>query len=167
MVLILMILLLNISVKAQQIKVQISRQESRDLYRTLNRQISDSTRLEALLKLADYHLLKNGNLGSDLDSARDCIHKANELDAHARPGHFDGYVTLLEARLARKSGNLEQAKSKAVHAVRLLRHAHADFYLALAYIELCRYYAPTDPQQLASIHNMVDTVFLLLERIKS
>src|SRR5438045_1156741 len=135
-------------------KALLSRQEVTDFKKSLNDKLEDTTRIEVLLKLADYHLQKTGDEKSDLDSAGLYIKDAKAINARQTSRKKDGYILLNEASLARKSGNPDTGKQLIDKAISLLLTAKDEFHLALAYLELSRYYDTQKPDEAAVVINL-------------
>jgi hypothetical protein len=94
------------------LKFRLSEQAAGDLLKALNKKLADTTRIDILLKLADYHLQKENLQSSvpDLNSAATVISNAKEINARQRqPGKRGALILLREASLSRRSDNASAA----------------------------------------------------------
>jgi two-component sensor histidine kinase len=164
---IMLILFMINSVRGQSIILNISQHEATDLRNLLNKKVIDTERMDILLKLAEYNILKDGNDKANLDSADEFIKQASVLNSKIRSIKYAGYITLEESCLARKTGDLRKAEEGVNKAIQLLQVVNADFYLTKAYFELSQYYNPNAPTQLAKINNLINKELLQLKKIKS
>jgi two-component sensor histidine kinase len=141
-----------------EIKNILSSQQVNYLHKTLLENIEDSSRINILLRLARYHFEK-GNENSNLDSAAIFINKAKTINARQPSVEHDGFILLYEACLARRSGNSDTGKQLLNKAIRQMQMLKDEFHLAEAYLELCLYYDPNEPRQVAAMRNVFNILF--------
>jgi len=130
-----------------------------DLLKLLNKTIDDTTRIDILLKLAEYKLQKAGDEKSDLDSAAELIRNAKEINAKKISRKRDGTILLHESTLTRKRGNTDAARQLVSRAIGQLQLSNDEFHLTLAYLELSRCYDSKEPEQTSAIKNAFNILF--------
>jgi two-component sensor histidine kinase len=141
--------------------------EARNFLQLLNTRTADTTRIDILLQLATYHILKDGKNKANLDSAAAFIQQANDLNTKIRSPRLEGYITLVESSLAKKSGDTITGKKLVNKSIRLLESANGPFHRAMAYLELLSYIDFKHPDQLAEVNSLIPAVFLQLHKIKN
>jgi len=121
-----------------------SQHADRRAFDSLRREIDpakkDTIQLFSWLQMAEFHILKPGELLPDLDSARDCIDRAKILNAVLRSPAGEGYIALVESLLLREqSGGWPAAKKRNGQAVAILEQCRRPALLGRAYLELSWY----------------------------
>jgi two-component system, sensor histidine kinase PdtaS len=155
LILITMFLFSTAIMKGQtEIKNFLSQQQVADLRTSLSKNITDSSRINILLRLAKYHFEKGGNEKSDLDSAALFISRAKEINTRQTKVKRDGLLLFYEASLARRGGSADMGRQLINQAITQLKLSNDEFHLAEAYMELSRCYNANDPQQTTSIKNV-------------
>lgn len=144
---VLLLLMVNI-VYAQDITHNISPQEARHLLNSIDKKKSVDVRIDQLLRLALYNILKGGENKSDLDSANMFIAKAKVFNQETQSPGIYGYIALVTSMLQREKGKVKEGKINAESAVADLKNTKDKYHLGLAYLELAQYYDYTDPAQL-------------------
>jgi len=118
----------------------ILRHDADSLLRSLKKPAADTTRITALLKLAEYNILKPGEYKKDLDSAVTFIDEAKSInDKIKSPGAY-GYIALDESYLARDRSQQANAKAFAEKAIQLLSKTSNYYELGQAYYLCATYY---------------------------
>jgi len=118
----------------------ILRHDADSLLRSLKKPAADTTRITALLKLAEYNILKPGEDKKDLDSAVTFIDEAKSInDKIKSPGAY-GYIALDESYLARDRSQQANAKAFAEKALQLLSKTSNYYELGQAYYLCATYY---------------------------
>lgn len=134
----------------------ISKDEADSLMKSLTASKTDNDRMEALFKLAQYHIFKPGEYATDLDSAKVCIEKVAVLNNKIKSADADGFLVLLRSFLAREKGQMKEGKAMADHAVAILKNGKNKYYLGKAYFALSEYYAYDNPNEDAEKRRLVE-----------
>lgn len=132
----------------QDITHNISRHEADSLASLITKNHLDTTRINILLRLAQFNILKPGEYKADLDSAETCIKAAANLNPAIKLPQYEGRLALAKASLFRERGQKVQGKAAAERAILILKPANDMRDLGLAYYELSQYYEFSDPAQL-------------------
>jgi len=144
------------------------RYKTDSLLKMLNKKPVDSTRIDVLLKLAQYYILREGeNKPYLMDSAAIFINAANKLSAGIKPMKYDGYVTLIASYLTIERRDTTNGKILVNKAIQRLKADHDDYHLTVAYIELSKYYNSKDPKQSAVINSLINTAISRLPTLTS
>jgi two-component sensor histidine kinase len=118
-----------------------------------------------VLRLADYYLKKGSSLKSDLDSAAYFIREARELNPRFGSPWADGYILLLEGRLADERGQKNAGMSLVAKAVQRLKSTEDTILYGKACYELSRYYTDLhNENQLAIRVSLVEKAVSLLRQ---
>jgi two-component sensor histidine kinase len=142
--LILIFLILGIRAFGQPIE----RRTADSLLQALNKNPRGVERIELLLNLAQFHILKPGELEIDLDSAAIYINEAKALNKSVQSSTTYGYQLLTESYLASEKGHRDEAKDMLENAIGILESGNDKSYLGQAYFELSGYYSINDIEQL-------------------
>ncbi|WP_426670381.1 tetratricopeptide repeat-containing sensor histidine kinase [Mucilaginibacter sp. McL0603] len=126
----------------------ISRHEADSLRRTLNTSSDHATRINSLLKLAEYQIFKPGEYKADLDSAATFINQAERLNVKEKSTDIYGYIVLVKAYLEREKGQTKTGKDLVEQAIRILSGVKDRFHLGKAFLNLAQYYDYNDRRQL-------------------
>src|ERR1700761_5825242 len=94
----------------------------------------DSTRIHALLRLAEFHILKPGEAKADLDSANTYLSNAEYLNRGTIK--YEGYIQFVRYRLTKERGDLSQAAMLLDKAIATLKSDGDNEHLGEAYEEL-------------------------------
>ncbi|MDB5146134.1 MAG: hypothetical protein JWQ57_154 [Mucilaginibacter sp.] len=151
-------------VQAQDETHNISPQQARDLLQSLKQKIADTARIDKLLKLALYNILKPGENKSDLDSATSFVNKAENIARPLKSMAIQGYIAWVKSNLYRERGQKDQGKKFAESAVALLTNTSDKYHLGSAYLELSHYYEYIDPKQVGEKMRLVEQAVKALER---
>ena len=119
---------------------QISRQEADSLNNAFIKSKSDTGRINLLLRIAQFHLLKTVVTTADFDSASILIKQAILFNAKIKSKEDDGYIKLVESSLLRKKGQREEGQQKADEAIKILTGGTNHSMLGQAYFEKANYY---------------------------
>jgi two-component sensor histidine kinase len=119
---------------------QISREEVDSLYSFFVKGKPDADRINLLLRIAQFHLLKTSVTTADFDSATTLIKQAVLLNAKIKSKEADGYIALLESCLNRKRGQREIGQQKVDEAIKILKEGTNNSMLGQAYFEKSNYY---------------------------
>lgn len=120
---------------------QITRPDADSLLNELPKHITDAARINTLLKLAEYNILKPGEYKADLDSAVTFINQAKAINNKLRSTDAYGYAALVESYLARDRHQDAAAKAFVENAVELLSKTTNYYELGQAYYLNASYYA--------------------------
>lgn len=162
--LILIILCMISIAHAQDETHNISAPEAKDLLRSLNSKIADTARIDKLLRLALYNILKSGENKADLDNATTFISKAEIIAKPLNSTVINGYISWVRANLYRESGLREEGKKFAGKAIALLTNTSDKYHLGLAYLEMAHYYEYTDPKEILEKIHMTEQSVKALEQ---
>jgi two-component sensor histidine kinase len=119
---------------------EISKQEADSMINVLKKSKQDINRVDLLLNLAQFHILKPGEREIDFDSAVVYINEAKEMCRNVKSATADGYLLLTESYLTKEKGNKEEGRKNAEKAVKILEAATNKYYLGRAYYELSTYF---------------------------
>ena len=119
---------------------RIFRPEFDSLARTIDPARKDTQQIFTLLRMAQFHIGKNGEWQVDLDSARACIDRARAINAVVGSREADGYIALEESLLGREEpGGRTAAKQMNQRAVDILQQCHQPLLLGKAWMSLSWY----------------------------
>jgi two-component system, sensor histidine kinase PdtaS len=153
-ILTIILLLLNVATACGQ---SVNRHEADSLLILLNKSKPDTSRINLLLKLAEFQIFKPGENKPDLDSAASFISQAKVLNKSMRSKEADGYTTLVEAYLTKERGQREVAKKMVNKAIEILKTGKNKLNLGNAYFEASDYYNYNDSTQLEEKIRLVET----------
>ena len=141
--------------------------EVSNFVKSLNTRIADTIRVDILLQLAAYNILKEGKYKANLDSAAAFIQQAYDLNATIKSPKLDGCITLVKSRLAKKGGDTMTGKELVNRSIRLLESADDAFHLSLAYLDFLSYGDIKNPDHLAEVNGLMPAVLFQLRKIKN
>ena len=118
----------------------ISRLEADSMLNALDKSKPDIERIELLLNLAQFHILKPGEFQVDLDSAMVYIDEAKVLNSAVKSSDAYGYQLLTESYLTKDKGQRDEARKMVKRAVSILESGSNKSYLGCAYYELASYH---------------------------
>src|SRR6187399_3068086 len=130
-----------LSVYGQDVTHNLSRKEADALLKSLSEQHVDSARINSLLKLAQFNILKPGSLKADLDSAALFIEQAKNINAKASVPDVNGYIVLVEGYLLGEKGDRDAEKKYIETAISILSNTGDKLHLGQAYFELSGFYS--------------------------
>lgn len=119
------------------------------LIRSLKNAKDDTTKINHLLKLAEYNIMKPGEIKSDLNSAAGYVARAHQVNLRIGSEQAEGYIFMVEAMLKREEGDLRHGKALIDNAINLLKRSKDTIHLGDAYKELSVYFDYTIPAELA------------------
>jgi two-component sensor histidine kinase len=119
---------------------QILREEADSLRIAVVNSKPDTGRINLLLSIAQFHLLKSAVTSTDIDSASMLIKQAVLLNAKIKSKEADGYIALVESCLNRKRGQRETGQRKVDEAIKILTAGTNNSKLGQAYFEKANYY---------------------------
>ena len=114
----------------------------------LKKSKQDVNRIDLLLNLAQFYILKPGESEADFDSARVNINEAKVLNRSLKSSAADGYQLLTESYLTKENGQRDEARKMVERAVTIFESGTNKSYLGSAYYELASYYDHYDDLQL-------------------
>jgi two-component system, sensor histidine kinase PdtaS len=126
---------------------QFSRQEADSMLNALVKTTLERQRIDLLLNLAQFHILKPGEFQADFDSASFFMNEAGTLNKTLKSPDAEGYLLLTETYLLRETGQRDEARKMNERAVTVLESGSNKSYLAMAYYELSWYYDHFDAVQ--------------------
>jgi hypothetical protein len=142
---------------------EISRDEADALLKSLaGSNVATNKRLESLLALASFNILKSGELKADLDSAQAFMTQAENLNSKLHIPEAGAHLHLLTAYLTRERG--KDLKELFVKAVDALKSTKDSFHLAMAKLELSKYYSSDIPAELPQKVRLLDDAVALLQQ---
>ncbi|MDP9079625.1 MAG: ATP-binding protein [Bacteroidota bacterium] len=143
----LLLLMINFA-NAQDMTRNISSQEAKGLLKSVKAGNDDTVKIDHLLRLASYNVLKAGEFKADLDSASVFIRQAKVINAKTKSPGMYGYIALVESMLEREKGQQIDGKKNAQTAINRLKNTKDNYHLGMAYLEMAQYYDYTNPNQL-------------------
>ncbi|KQS36198.1 sensor histidine kinase [Pedobacter sp. Leaf194] len=123
----------------QDVTHNISTAEAKAFEDRIGKKVSDSVKIDALLRLALYNILKPGELKADMDSAVNFINDAEKRLPNTRTPATLGHLYLVKSHLYREAGRRAEGKNFAQNAVDQLRRSKDRYHFSLALIELSQY----------------------------
>lgn len=126
---------------------QFDQRQADSLQHVLANNPDDRTRVETLIHLAEYHILKGGELKADLDSAGVCLAAAEQLNKTVGSTVLAGHHLLMKAYMLREGGHRKEGHAAAEQSIPLLQKANSQRLLGLAYYELQSYFDYFDTAQ--------------------
>ncbi|WDF79032.1 histidine kinase dimerization/phosphoacceptor domain -containing protein [Mucilaginibacter sp. KACC 22773] len=142
-----------------------SRQKADSLLKLVPGLTASTTGAGTALNLADFYIRKEGSSKQDLDSAAYFINKAKKLHPRFGSPWTDGYILLVEGRLADKNGKKTEGMSLVAKAVERLKFTGDTIFFGKACYELSRYYTDlTNQPQLAIRVSLVEKAIALLRQ---
>lgn len=143
---------------------QISRQEADSMLHALDKSKPDLQRIDLLLNIAQFHILKPGEFQVDFDSAIFYMNEASTLNSALKSPDAEGYRLLTETFLLRETGPTDEARKMNEKAVKILQLGNNKSYLAMAYYELSWYYSQFDAVQRSEKIRMVEQSVKLFQQ---
>ena len=134
----------------------LSRYTADTLLRSLKNDLPDNIKIESLLKLSQFNILKPGSFKADLDSAALFINQAKIINEKIRSPRYNGYIKLVEAYLYNEQGRRDTGKKYLENAIDILKNTDDKFHLAQAYFELAQFYNYRDHSQAAEKIKLVE-----------
>jgi len=134
-----MLFFLSLGLKAQDVTQNLSRHQADSLLKSLKTKIPENTRIDILLKLAQFNILKPGSFKPDLDSATRYVDQAEHLNTLIKPLDYSGYLWLVKAYLAREKGNQHSGLTAVKKAIEILKSSTDWYHLGEAYFEIIQY----------------------------
>ena len=120
---------------------QILREEADSLISAVGKSKPDTGRINLLLKIAQFHLLKEEVTKTDFDSASMLIKQAVLLNGSVKSKVTEAYIALVESSFERKKGRRESGQLKVDEAINILKGGTNNSVLGQAYFEKSNYYA--------------------------
>lgn len=116
------------------------REEVDSLKNAVAKSKPDLGRINLLLRIAQFQLLKTVVTSTDFDSASMLIKQAVLLNTKIKSKEADGYLALIESCLNRKRGQREAGQQKVDEAIKILTGGTNNSLLGQAYFEKANYY---------------------------
>jgi two-component system, sensor histidine kinase PdtaS len=117
----------------------IQKSEADSLVEVLEKTNGGVERIDLLLRLAQYHIFKPGELQVDFDSATIYISEAAAMNKSIKSSTARGSLLLTESYLAKEKGLADEAKKMVRNAVTILESGNNKAELGKAYLELSRH----------------------------
>jgi len=121
---------------------------------------TDDNRIRMLFNLAEYYILKPGELEIDFDSSRNCLKQISELNQKLNSKELAGYVLLWEANILKERNEKEKGKEMMRKAIALLEQGSNKLYLAKGYYDFSYFYENY-------LEKQRDTMTQLVEKAKT
>ncbi|HZG73623.1 MAG TPA: hypothetical protein VEY51_18950, partial [Chondromyces sp.] len=102
---------------------------------------SDQERISLLLKIAKFHIFKEGEAKADLDSGWVSIIQAEQLNKVLRSPVHEGNILLLKAYYLKEKGQQDLGKASAEKAIAVLKKENDMYLLGESYAELSQHYS--------------------------
>lgn len=118
----------------------ITRQDADSLTKALQQVKPDPDRIDALLKLAQFHIFKPGEFKTDLDSAAGLMREARELNDNLKSDEATGHILLVESYMANEHQERAKGKQLLGDALRLLDKGNNHYLKGRAYMSMADYY---------------------------
>ena len=115
-----------------------TRRDADSMITALNKSYQDNDRIDLLLNLAQFHILKPGEFSTDLDSAAALLKQARQLNAASRS--FEGHILLIESYLANEYNERARGKQLLQQAIPVLEKERNQYLLGKAYSSLADYF---------------------------
>ncbi|AYL95373.1 tetratricopeptide repeat-containing sensor histidine kinase [Mucilaginibacter celer] len=144
------------SCQGQDITHNISRHQVDSVKQHLAGNKADTVRINAMLTLASFNILKPGEYKADLDTADWYLSMAEKLNLGTALPQLQGKIYLVKASLFRESGNRAEGKAAAKKAILILKLTDDKKDLGLAYYELAQYYNFNNPIELPEKINLTE-----------
>ena len=141
-------------VRGQDETGNITPREAKDLLRASSPKNADTVKIDQLLRLALYNILKPGSYKPDLDSAATFISSAESIAGPVKSPATAGYIAWVKSNLCREKGEKEKGKVFAQNAIDLLKKTNDKYHLGLAYLEMAHYYGYGDFKQASEKINL-------------
>lgn len=125
----------------------ISQKDADSMINALKVKKQGIERIDLLLTLAQFHILKPGELQVDFDSAKAYMDEAAALNKSVNSSDARGYQILTESYLIKEKGQTEEGKKTVEKAIAMLETGTNKHYLGRAIYELSRYYGYEDPYE--------------------
>ncbi len=116
----------------------ITRRDADSMIKALNKSNRDNDRIDLLLNLAQFHILKPGEFSTDLDSAADLLKQARQLNSASRS--YEGHILLMESYLANEYNERARGKQLLQQAIPVLEKERNQYLLGKAYSSLADYF---------------------------
>jgi two-component sensor histidine kinase len=126
---------------------RFDRRQADSLRQVLAKHPDDRTRVETLVHLADYHILKGDELEPNRDSGGVCLAAAEQLNKTVGSTVLAGHLLLMKAYMLRKDGKWQAGQAAAEQSISLLQKNNDQRLLGQAYFELQWYYDCNDTAQ--------------------
>ncbi|AYL95372.1 histidine kinase dimerization/phosphoacceptor domain -containing protein [Mucilaginibacter celer] len=156
--------LLLVSAYGQDVTGNLTANEANHLLLLLKKSPQDSAKFNLLLQLAQYNILKPGELKVDLDNAADFINQAKRLNKRLLNDESEGYILLVQSMLVKERGDKKRGLELAEQAVSRLKKVSFSHHLGDAYIELSTYYTYFIQEQLNKKIQIVELGVSALKR---
>lgn len=118
----------------------LSRHDADSMLHALQTSGQDTAHLHLLLKLAEFHMFKPGELKADLDSAAGFINQARQLNAVIKSRDAEGYILLDESYLANEYNDRPKGRHLLDEAIRILDKGNNHYLKGKAYSALADYF---------------------------
>jgi len=129
---------------------RIFRPEVDSMLLTLDASKKDTGQVFTLLRIAEFHIAKNGEYDADLDSARSFIARARAINVLRPTPVGTGYIALVESLLSKeKPAGVERGHTTCRQAVSILQNAGNPYLLGKAWMALSFYGNYRDSADLA------------------
>jgi len=144
----------------------LTRDQAKSFLQSLHTPMADTTRIDMLLQLADYYIREERLYKAGLDSAIAFMQHATILNDKIRSRKFEGYIGLIQAKMAHDRNDTATANEFLNESIRLLESTNDAFKLVLAYTERLSWFDVRKAHELAEINSSIPRIFLQLKKIK-
>ncbi len=122
--------------------------------------------VQLLFKLAEYYILKPGELQIDFDSAGTYLKKVAEMNQQWHSVDIDGYGLILEAKILKELDQRELGKEKMEEAICLLQAGSNNAYLGKAFYEYASFFDYWEKDQRLKMTTLVEQSVTAYEKSK-
>jgi two-component sensor histidine kinase len=122
--------------------------EADSLRKALSKSNPDTSRAYILLNLAEYEILKPGELKTDLDSGANYINQAATVNQKLNSTETYGFITRVQGDLAKERGQMPKGKALNEKAIQILSKGTDKYQLGQAYLNMADYYSVDKPDEI-------------------
>jgi two-component sensor histidine kinase len=144
------LLLLFNTCEGQDITQNILPGEAMSLEKSLHLRLPDTVKIDKMIGLAYFYILKPGESKHDLDSAKNYLDQAILLDNASHQGPLSGRLMIAQSHLLRERGQRQEGKQTIEKAIKILIAGRNKRDLGLAYIEMAQYYNYNIPAEIVA-----------------
>lgn len=126
---------------------EFSPQQADSLKQELATTSDAHTQVKTLIHLAEYHIWKKGELAINLDSANNCLIRAERLNRTVQSTELAGHHLLMKGFMLTEQGKRREGEQAVTQSIPFLQKSNSQRLLGLAYFELQAFYDYSDVTQ--------------------
>jgi two-component sensor histidine kinase len=119
----------------------VNRHDADSLLIVLSRAITDTDRMNSLIKLAEFNIHQRRATDVQLNTAASYINQAQQLNAKVKSSAFSNYVLLTQSGLYKARGDTSAGKKMLVQVINKFKAGNNKALLGKAYYEMSEYYS--------------------------